>query len=107
MLQYLKNNGLSPPNNFNKNPKIIKKLDKKDNYLKVNIMTQSGEVCIKSIFLYVTIIKTGLTKSILKLLFLLKKVIKSHNLATVAQCYTMTTNILLGEALKILEYKDW
>ena len=101
MFQNLKKCGPPPPIYFNYDPIIGNQSDKNQNYLKVEIKTQPGEVNIKNVSLYILIFKTSLAESLLKFLVLLKKILKDWNLTTGPQYYVLTKNLLAVEAIQV------
>ena len=80
MIKDLNNFGPLPPIYFKFNPPIGKEPDKYQDYLKVNIETRRGEANRKMVLIYVPIFNTGLENALLKLLFLLSKILKGKNL---------------------------
>ena len=75
------------------------KTDEKQDSLKVKIKTQPGETNRKAVLLYVTILNTGSTKAMLKLLMLPNNILRGKNLKTGPYCNYIINNILTGEAL--------
>ena len=86
---------------------IWNKPDKKQDSLKVNIKTQSGEICIKIVSIDVLVFNTDLAKALLKLLVWLNKILKDLNLNIGQQLHAMKNIFLAGEALQFFEQKHW
>ena len=105
MLQDLKNRGHMLPISFNTKPTIGKKPDKKRDSLRVDIKTHPWEISSKKVSIYIPISRTGSEKSLLKFIFLLKKILKGQNLITGPQYYTTTKNIIAGDSLKKIEHE--
>ena len=106
LLYYLNNNGPPPPISFKTNPTIIKTPDKKQDSLKLDINTNPGEINSEVVLIYMTIFKTRLSKSLIKLLVLPEKIINSQNPTTVTQMYDMKKNHLEGYSLRVFEQKS-
>ena len=57
MIHYPENRRMIPPITFNPKPTIVKKWNKKQDSLKVDIKTQSGDINSKIVLVYVPIFK--------------------------------------------------
>ena len=80
ILQYIKDHGTSTPISFNYYPLIDNYPYNKQYSLKVNIKTQPGETNRKTVFICVPIFNIGPDEAMFKLLVILKKILKVHNL---------------------------
>ena len=100
LLRDLKNCGSSPPIYFKPGPIIVKKNNEKQDSFKVKIKTQSGNIPIKAVSLYIWIFNTGSSEALLRFLIILKKIYKGYNMKTFPHVYSMTNNILPVDALR-------
>ena len=105
MLQELKNHGPIPPIYFKPNPTIGKRTNKNQDSLKFDIKTQTWDIIIEMLSLYMPMFYTSSDESLLKLLTLMNKILKNQNLITGPKYYVMANNLLSREALQVFEHK--
>ena len=91
---------------FSPDPTIVNKYDKRQDLVKFDIKTQTGNISNKIVSLYILVFKIGLAKSLLKLLFLLNNILKVNKLTTVPQMYSMTKNFLAVQDLPSFKKKS-
>ena len=75
-------------------PTIYKTTDDKQEFLKVYIMNNMGDINSNIVSLYIPIFNTGLAEALLKFLVLLYKILQGQIMTTIPQIYATTNNLL-------------
>ena len=78
----------------------------KSDSMKVYIKTQPGKRDSKTVVIYMTPFRTGSTESLLNFVTILNKIIRNQELSTGLQKFGMTRNLVIGEALRVVEKKS-
>ena len=73
--------------------------------LKVNIKTQPKERVSETVAIYMPLFRTGIPDALLKFFTILHKIVRFQDLSTGPQKYSMTWNLVVGEALRLFEQK--
>ena len=100
-----KNQGLPLLISYKPNITTRKTPTEKSDSLKVDIKTQPGERDCETVSIYMPLLRTGSIEALLKFLTILLKIITGQDLSTGPQKYSMTWNLVVGEALRLFEQK--
>ena len=95
-----KNRGLPPPILYRTNHTIIKTLIDKVGSFKFNIKTQYGEKDSETVAIYVSLIRNGSPKSLIKFVKILNKIIKGQDLSMGPHKYGMITHFFPPKAIQ-------